>query len=259
MTAPRVTYRRSPVTEWTAPAFRKLTADAKLVLLAARLGPSSNMIGLCFCPATLLAAFTGLPLDRVLVAEGELTPAFLERDPETDEVLVVGAVEAQVGETLKDGDRRLPHIAGLLRGTHSPRLLRRWAELHRQIAPKLAAAIVPLEGASDAPSEGASEGAPHAPSKPVAVAVAVSGAVAGAGAGAAAGTAPSACAVAGTGETHAQPSDPTAHPPIAAPPALARAAQVAAAAVQPLSEDVLTGWRNLLKPPTHAGTLPATP
>jgi hypothetical protein len=183
MTEPRVTYRRSPINEWTRPAFRRLSADAKLVLLAARTGPSSNMVGLAYCPAAMLAAYTGLSVERVAAAERELTPDFLERDPDTDELFVADGLEHQVGDRLKPGDKRIPHILGLLVATHSDVLRARWAQVHPGIAPQ--SIIHP------SPTEGASEGAPQAPSKPVAVAVAV------AGAGAAEGAAPGACAVAG--------------------------------------------------------------
>ena len=264
----KVTYRRCPVAEWTRPAFRHLSPEAKLVLLAARTCPASNMAGLVFCPTSLLAAFTGLPLERVAAAEAELSPGFLERDAETDELLVVGALAHQVAEVVEPSDKRTANIRGLLAGTHSVRLRQRWADLNRAIAPHIAASISPPDipteevpqRAPQAPSEGASDGAPQAPSKPVAVAVAVTGTEASAGAGAAEGTAPSACAGSETGtgeaETHSDPDPPTA---AQRPPA---GAAVAAAAADDLpSEATLTGWRGpngRIVVPTRAGTAPAT-
>jgi hypothetical protein len=153
MTEPRVTYRRSPINEWTRPAFRRLSDDAKLVLLAARLGPNSNMIGLSYCPAALLAVYSGLSPERVAAAERELSPEFLERDADTDELFVADALEYQVGETFKPGDKRVPHILGLLMATHSDLLRARWMALHPEFPLVSTIPVSPSDGATKAPSK----------------------------------------------------------------------------------------------------------
>jgi hypothetical protein len=93
------------------------------------------MIGLSFCPRGFLASFTGLSEAEVAAAEAALSPALLERDPETDELLVVGAVVDEVGASLKGGDNRCRGILGLLSGIHSTQLVARWWELHGAVLP----------------------------------------------------------------------------------------------------------------------------
>ncbi len=199
-------------------------------------------------PRRVPRGIPGFTVARVQAAERELSPDFLDRDDETNELLLVGELASQVAGVLAPGDKRCKNILGQLEGTHSAHLRKRWADLHRAIAPEIAAIICPPVAPSEGASQVASEGAYQAPSKPVAVAVSVAGPDTGTGTGAETKTAPSASA----GATEYRSKRTILRLPLAIQGPPAGAAVPAPAANESASEEAMTEWRSVLQPPPHA-------
>lgn len=103
---------------WSGPVGRKLrTLDVQTRLVACYLltAPSSNMIGLYYLPPATLAYETGLSIDEVLLALQALDRIeFCSWAAEDDLVWVRDMARCQLGDELRERDKRIPAIEKLL-------------------------------------------------------------------------------------------------------------------------------------------------
>lgn len=138
--------------------------EAQIVALYLITSPHSNMIGVFHCPIAYIANETGLSTQgatkglRCLIDLG-----FCTFDQEIDFVFVHEMAKHQIGETLKETDKRCPGVVNQLaltpNGPCKQAFIRRYSDAYNL------GLMVDIDSPSEAPSKGL-ESPSEAPSKP---------------------------------------------------------------------------------------------
>lgn len=94
---------------WIGKTGKELRGDTTAQVLALYLmtSPHSNMIGVFHCPILYMSHETGIPLEGAYKALARLSEiGFCHFEEESETVFVVRMAANQVGEEIKDGDKR---------------------------------------------------------------------------------------------------------------------------------------------------------
>lgn len=152
---------------WSDPDVRRsVTIEQKALLLYYISSPHCNMVGIYWCPYTYVSMETGIPLEDVREwTQGPLA-RWVTYDEHTEEVFVHKAARHQIGEELKDGDKRRSVVRRLLASVHSPYLLAMWKETYSGWADDIPGDDPPEDynPRIEQSPDGASNGALEAPS-----------------------------------------------------------------------------------------------